>query len=100
MVKKEGKGRDRAGRSGVGKEGKEEVEEGFGSRWRAWSGKSTEALIHLPSTGQMQVLDGATGESFPFSEGVLSEERDRGMQDTISKMLRHVNPKQNLKSSE
>lgn len=29
MVKKEGKGRDRAGRSGVGKEGKEEVEEGL-----------------------------------------------------------------------
>lgn len=45
MVKKEGKDRDRerAGRSGVGKEGKEEVE-GLGSRWRAWSGRLTEAM--------------------------------------------------------
>lgn len=43
MAKKEGKDGDkeRAGRSGVGKK---EVEEGLGSRWRAWSGRSTEAV--------------------------------------------------------
>lgn len=46
MVKKEGKDGDkeRAGRSGVSKEGKEEAEEGLGSRWRAWSGRLTEAM--------------------------------------------------------
>lgn len=69
MVKKEGKDRDkeRAGRSGVGKEGKKEVEEGIGCRWRAWSGNSTEAIDSPAKGGQMQVLPRALGESSPFS---------------------------------
>ncbi|EPQ15841.1 hypothetical protein D623_10032183 [Myotis brandtii] len=102
MVKKEGKDRDkeRAGRSGVGKEGKKEVEEGLGCRWRAWSGNLTKAIDSPAKGGQMQVLTGATGERSPFSEGVLSEERVRGMLDMISKISPHVNPKQNLKEPE
>lgn len=101
MAKEEGKDRDkeRAGRSGVGKEGKKEVE-GLGCRWRAWSGNLTKAIDSPAKGGQMQVLTGATGESPPSSEGVLSEERVRRMLHMISKISPHVNPKQNLKEPE
>lgn len=99
MVRKEGNVRDKgkAGRSGVGKEGKKEVE-GLACRWRAWSGNSIKAIDSPADGGQMHVLTGATGETSPSSEGVLSEEGVRGTLDMISKISPPVNPKQSLRS--